>query len=348
MSARQIWQPLYPGLRQLLDPEYVAFHDRHLRFIQPVEAKVWDRSARGVPSITVQGSPSVSVGNMKDIELPHCQLRVFEPVLQTIEASYAALLWFHGGGWVSGDLESENDFCAYLCQTAQCVVISVAYRLAPECPYPAAAEDAVEALTWLIKEATKPTRFNIDITRIAIGGHGAGGNLAAVLVMEAACLYRSFKPRFQLLILPIIDNCASPGRGWINIHAPWLTPARALWQRSMYLPRGIDPESVREDWQTSPNLAPTKLLAKNPQTWIAVAEHDLLATEAMSFAHQLRQANVQADVKIYEGSTHLLLDLNGVLMKGRQMMWDAAYVLGKAFRPQQYNPWPSPSSIESV
>lgn len=111
----------------------------------------------------------------------------------------------------------------------------------------------------------------------------------------------------------------------------------------MYRPNdGIVRVLSREDWQISPNLAPPKLLAKNPSTLIAVAEHDLLATEALGYAQLLRQANVQVDVKVYAGSTHSILALNGVLQKGKELMWDAASVLSRAFRPQYFAPLPSP------
>lgn len=164
-----------------------------------------------------------------------------------------------------------------------------------------------------------------------------------MLLLEAACLFQPFKPILQLLVVPVIDNKATPGNGWANIYAPWLTPERMLWYRRMYLPNdGIVREPAREDWQISPNLAPPKLLSKLPPTWIAVSEHDLLATEALEYAQQLRQAKVQTDVKIYPGSTHSILALNGVLSKGRELMQDAASVLSKAFRPQYFASWPSP------
>lgn len=147
----------------------------------------------------------------------------------------------------------------------------------------------------------------------------------------------------QLLVVPVIDNKAEPGNGWTNIYAPWLTPDRMLWYRKMYLPNdGITRDLSREDWQISPNMAPPKLLSRCPPTWIAVSEHDLLATEALAYAQQLQEAKVQADVKVYQGSTHSILSLNGVLSKGRELMKDAASVLSRAFRPQYFVPWPSP------
>lgn len=135
----------------------------------------------------------------------------------------------------------------------------------------------------------------------------SGGNIAAVLVLEAACMFPDFKPMFLLLIVPVIDNNAVPGNGWTNLNAPWLTPARMLWYREMYI-RG---DHGREKWQLSPNLAPKSLLARCPRTWIAVSEHDLLCTEGMLFAQKLRESGVHADTNLYKGSTHSILALNG-------------------------------------
>lgn len=191
---------------------------------------------------------------------------------------------------------------------------------------------------WLFREA--PKYYNIDTSRVAIGGTSAGGNLAAVLAIEAACLFQQFKPVYLLLIVPVIDNTATPGNGWYNLNAPWLTPQRMLWYRRMYLPNGHGRDAIfgREDWQVSPSLASSKLLSKCPPTWIAVAEHDLLATEALAFSNQLRAAGVQTAVKVYRGSTHSILALNGVLNKGRELMLDAALQLNGAFWPIVLDP----------
>lgn len=168
----------------------------------------------------------------------------------------------------------------------------------------------------------------------------------------------------MLLIVPVIDNNALPGKGWINLNAPWLTPERMLWYRKMY----IQGDDGREDWQLSPNLAPKRLLARCPRTWIAVSEHDLLCTEGLLFAQKLRENGVQAESSVYQGSTHSILALNGqfqhsfdyktvdkraniprvrhfttyhisvlippsVLAKGRELMRDAAKVLNEVFHP---------------
>ncbi|CAK1358415.1 AB hydrolase superfamily protein [Cercospora beticola] len=334
-----VYQPLHPSLRGLLDPEYVAFHDTCLQYLIPEEQLKWDTSTRSRLPTLASPSAELKVGQKRDIQLEHCAVRVFVPESSQHVPRYPVLLWFHSGGWVSGGLDSENDFLTYVCQTSQCIVITVDYRLAPEHPYPAAAEDALEALTWLRKEAAK--YYPVDLERVAIGGHSTGGNLAAVLVLEAACLFPSFKPVLMLLIVPVIDNTATPGNGWYNLNAPWLTHSRLLWYRSMYLPEGPSHEddySTREKWQISPNLAPSKVLSKCPRTWIAVAEYDLLATETLAFSSQLRASGVEASVKMYNGSTHGILALNGILSKGRELMLDAVQALNEVFWPVRMDP----------
>ncbi|EGP84385.1 uncharacterized protein MYCGRDRAFT_47934 [Zymoseptoria tritici IPO323] len=308
-----LYQPIDPALRPLLDPEYVAFHERYMQYVVPDEMLAWDGSARTLSSIPYGGSTPVKVGRMVDIKLEHCSVRVFVPMLKPSykDTKLPALLWLHGGNWATGDLSSENDFCTQICQTSQCVVVTVDYRLAPENPYPALAEDAIEAFQWLFKHAVP--QFGIDADRVAVGGHSTGANLAAAAVLEAACLFPSLKPCLQLLILPVIDNTALPGQGWTsNLNAPWMTPSRLLYFRAMYL----QGNHRREDWQISPHLAQSKILKRAPRAWIAVAQFDLLAAEGMKYAQVLKAAKVNAEVKMYEGSTHSLFELNGMSQGG--------------------------------
>jgi acetyl esterase/lipase len=116
----------------------------------------------------------------------------------------------------------------------------------------------------------------------------------------------------------VVDNTALPGYGWSsNFNAPWMTPNRLFYYREMYL-RG---DHRREDWQTSPNLAPKKVLSKAPRAWIAVAEFDLLAAEGVAYAKILQAAGVKAEVKTYFGATHSLFELNGEYMNQRESPW---------------------------
>ena len=123
MASPPIYQPIHPSLRPLLDPEYVVYHDKYMQYILPDDQKKWDGSARTAPSLPPGGSPLTPVKQTVDIQLQNCRLRLFIPEMRTDEdqienAKLPTLLWFHGGGWAIGGLDSENDFCSYICQSA--------------------------------------------------------------------------------------------------------------------------------------------------------------------------------------------------------------------------------------
>lgn len=333
MPPRQIHQPIHPTIRPLLDPKYVTFHDTHFQYLLPDDQKPWDGSARlGNALLPRTENPPVPVGSVRNITLPSYHdlpLRIFTPSSQRPAAGWPVFLWLHGGGWVVGDVSHNNDLCALICQRAGCVVVTVGYRLAPEFPYPAAFEDSVYALRWVSGEEGGRELGGVDVSRVAVGGLSAGGQLAASLALEASRLEMPVKLAFQLLIVPVIDSTATTETIWAkNQHAPWLTPARMTWYRGLYFGEE-EGEKVRE-WQASPNFAPVGLLAKSPRTWIAVGEQDLLAPEAEAYGKQLGEAWEQEEVegevvvKSYEGSTHSILALNGVLAKGKQLLEDAA------------------------
>jgi acetyl esterase/lipase len=121
-----------------------------------------------------------------------------------------------------------------------------------------------------------------------------------------------------------------------NRNAPWLTPTRMLWYRDMYLPHIPD----RSTWPASPNLAPEELLKKLPRAWIATAECDLLASEALVFAQKLEDLGVSVERYVVEGGTHSCLALNGVLEKGRMLVEEAVEVVRRALGDKsQCNLW---------
>jgi acetyl esterase/lipase len=314
---RPIHQPIHPDVRSLLDPEYVSFHDEYFQYLVPDDQKTWDGSAReGIKDMPPTGSEPVKVGTIRDLQVGKFEVRVFTPDVERPSRGWPVFLWFHGGGWAVGDISSGNDLCALICKHAACVVVTVGYRLAPEHPFPAAFEDSVEALKWLCSDEGA-TELAIDPTSIAIGGTSAGAQLAASVSLQAAILTPPFKIAFQLLVVPVIDNTATVSTVWAaKKNAPWLTPARMTWYRRMYF---VDEKSA-EMWEASPNKAPASLLAQSPRTWIAVAEQDLLAPEALLFAEQLDEAwksaghdDKEVVLKSYEGSTHSILAMSGRL-----------------------------------
>ncbi|KAL3452040.1 Alpha/Beta hydrolase protein [Aspergillus insuetus] len=333
--SRHVHQSIHPSIRPLLDPEYIAFHDTYFQYLLPDEDQPWDSCTRTAsrpwPST---GQPHTRVGSIKDIPLTNFPIRIFTPTAPKPADGYPVFIWFHGGGWAVGGLDDGNDLCTMVCQIAKCVVVTVGYRLAPENPYPAAVEDAVSALQW-VASPEGSSQLNIDASQIAIGGTSAGGNIAAVLSLKASQLCPPIAIRAQILIVPVIDNTATVETIWKeNRHAPLLTPMRMEWYRAMYIPNAFN----ALNWDASPNLAPVELLAKSPRTWIAVAGQDLVAPEAVLYAQQVERAwkdegiqGSDVSVKVYEGATHSILSMAGVLSQGAQLLRDCAEVVATAF-----------------
>ena len=218
------------------------------------------------------------------------------------------------GGWVLGDLSSENNLLTFLCQHAHVAVVSVNYRHAPEFPYPAAHDDALAALEW-VASAAGSAELGTDRLRIALGGSSAGANLALSTSLRAARLSSPIPLVFQLVTIPVCDNTAAAGEGpWaLAPHAPWLTAARMTWYRDMYFATQED----AAEWKASPGLAPAEVLAGAPRTWVAISECDLLAEEARRLVARLTQAGVDVEAVVYEGSTHSILSLDAQVARCR-------------------------------
>ena len=116
-ELRTSYQPIHPSLRPLLDPEYAAFHDKHLQYVVPSEAEAWDPDSRSKPSpLALGGQRLVEVGSIHDRDLGDFQIRVFTPKGDAPASGWPVLIWFHGGGWVMGGLSSENGFLSHVCK----------------------------------------------------------------------------------------------------------------------------------------------------------------------------------------------------------------------------------------
>ncbi|KAL4722452.1 hypothetical protein ACLX1H_010807 [Fusarium chlamydosporum] len=304
-TNRKIWQPLHPAIRDRLDPQYVAYHDAHLQYIEPDEIKEWDGSTRTKRvSLPPGGTKPIPVGSIDDYHVGRFRVRVYTPTGQCDERGWPVLIWFHGGGWAVGGLNNGTDLCCWACERARCVVVSVDYGLAPENPFPAAVEDSIDAVRWV---ASSPAELkNIDLRRISISGTSSGANLAIVAALSASnpevvlptarsSLTNTIAhpPVSLLLIIPVVDNTATVEGVWKpNAEtAPWLTPSRMEWYRKLYFTQ----DDHRSRWDASPNLAPDRLLRNLPKTWMAVAEMDVLAPEAMTFSQHLKDLEVDVE-----------------------------------------------------
>lgn len=305
-AERTIFQPLHPSVRSLLDPQYVAFHDEYVQYVEPEQLKPWTPSNRTRYTWPYAGSPVVEVGSIKDIRpCGDFDIRVFSPSGEPPSGGFPLVIWFHGGGFAGGNIDSDNDFCSLACRDVGCVVANVDYRLAPENPFPAAVDDVAAVLQWVSTDEGA-AELNIDRLKIAIAGSSAGGNLAAVGALMA--LELSIPIALQVLVVPVTDNTATLETSWSSYpHAPWLTGPRMTFYRNLYL----QDKEMSRNWKASPIFAPKELLSRLPKTWIAIAGQDMLSTEGLAYAHLLEELGVPTQITSYEGMPHGMMALNG-------------------------------------
>jgi acetyl esterase/lipase len=328
--------PLHPDILPRLDEEYISFYNEHLANTLGVYQRPWTPSIRDEPP-QPGGSDPIPVGSIRDVQLTSCRARVFTPEGDAPPAGWPVIVYFHGGGWVLGSINTENAFATNLCSRSKVVVFSVDYRLAPENPYPAAVHDAWDALLWVHTNGAK--ELGVDISRIAIGGSSSGGNLASIIAHKAVQASPPISLIFQMLIVPVIDNTASPDSSpdnqypsWVeNKYTPSLVPEKMLWFRKQYLPNEAD----RTKWDASPIFAPEDSFKKVPNAWIGVCELDLLRDEGIRYGEVLRKFGKEVEIKVYEKSPHPIMANDKYVSKGRQLISDACEALSKAAYPSQ-------------
>lgn len=239
-------------------------------------------------------------------------VRIYSPQSST---PLPVLVYFHGGGWVLGDLDAADNICRLLARDAKCVVVSVDYRLAPEHKFPAAVEDAFAATAWCAANAAV---INGEPTRIAVGGDSAGGNLAAAVALMAR---DKGSPAIvhQLLIYPVTcygfetESYRLYGQGGYG-----LSHDEMVWFWHHYLSSGEDGQNP----YASPLLADS--LSNLPPALIITAECDVLRDEAEAYGARLQEAGVPVWLKQYAGMIHSFVGWASVLDAGKQAIADIA------------------------
>lgn len=281
-----------------------------------------DRAAHADAMAELAG-PLQEVARVQDRTIPGpaqpIPIRVYWPVTAR---NLPALIYFHGGGWVIGNLDSVDRSCRALANASGCVLISVDYRLAPEHRFPAAVEDADAAVRYVAEHAAE---FDIDPNRIAVGGDSAGGNLATV-----ACLIARDRGgphiAFQLLVYPVTDYEDSRPSMQEFAQGYLLTRPAMDYFWVHYLPR---PEEGRH-----PHASPMRAesLAGLPPAMLITAECDPIRDQGEAYAERLREAGIPVSVKRYEGAIHVFFNLAGVIDSGKQAIADAGDALRTALR----------------
>lgn len=237
-------------------------------------------------------------------------LRLYRPF--GAEAVPSALVYFHGGGWTVGSIDTHDKVCRRIAARSNCAVVSVDYRLAPEHPMPAQAEDALGALDWI---ASNGAQLRIDESRLAVGGDSAGGNLSAVCAL--AWRDRPVPLRGQVLLYPSLDLRPSekyPSR-MRNAGIPPLTHDVLSWFLANCLPDPQrDPEglaTITADWRVSPAATPD--LTGSISTLLLLADADPLLDEGRRFADRLEAAGVDVTRRTFPGMIHGFMEMAGVL-----------------------------------
>jgi acetyl esterase len=230
-------------------------------------------------------------------------LRVYRPAGVPAATALPAYVYFHGGGWVIGDLETHDVLCRQLTAASGASVISVDYRLAPEHKFPAAADDAWAATRWVVAHAGE---LGLDATRLAVGGDSAGGNLAAVVALMAR---DAGAPAIalQVLIYPVTDVMRESRSYEDFAEGYMLTRDGMRWFIAHYLTSKGD----ARDWRVSPLRAPA--LAGLPPALIVTAGNDPLRDEGEMYAGRLRDAGVMVDYVCYGGMIHGFVGMGKLL-----------------------------------
>ena len=270
--------------------------------LAPVEARAFYRERR---TFTQPDPPQVA--SVRDLQAPGpagpIPLRSYRPAGAPADAVLPVLVYYHGGGWVIGDLDTHDVLCRQLCNLSGCAVVAVDYRMGPEHRFPAAVDDALAATRWVRSQARE---LKLDPARLAVGGDSAGGNLAAVVALAARDT-GDLPIVFQLLIYPATDQ----RRGWpshaANGQGYLLTRESMDYYHDHYI---ADPAQDL-DWRASPLLHANH--AKLPPAFVVTAGYDPLRDEGLQYAHKLSEAGNRAALVNFERQIHGFITMGRVI-----------------------------------
>ena len=244
-------------------------------------------------------------------------LRMYRP---TAGGVHPVLVYFHGGGWTIGDLDTHDVLCRQLCRAAGAAVVSVDYRMGPEHRFPAAVDDCLAATRWLQREGAA---LGLDSARLAVGGDSAGGNLAAVVALAMRDAGDA-APAFQLLIYPATDMRAVAPSHTSNGQGYLLTADSVAYYRGQY----IAEPAQWSDWRASPLLATD--LSRLPPALVLTAGFDPLRDEGRQYADALSAAGNRVQYVCFERQVHGFITMSKVIDEARTAVALCGAVLREA------------------
>ncbi|WP_406945936.1 alpha/beta hydrolase [Halobacillus sp. SY10] len=274
--------------------------------LTPKQSREYYKVARGYFKDMSVGGVAVDDSSFQGRSGNEVPVKIYTP---EGEGPFPVLVYFHGGGWVFGDVDSSDNVCRYFSRHAQTVVASVDYRLAPEHKYPAAFHDALDAVTWVANEAHQ---WNIDLKRLAVGGESSGGNLAA-----ASAIYfrddEEIEISHQFLITPVLDYNFDTESYRAN-YTYNLTNEKMKWFFQHYLKEEEDGRDVF--------VSPLRIqnMAELPSTLMVTAEYDPLREEAFVYADRLQATGVSVNHFHFEDLVHSFINMAGVVDRSAEAL----------------------------
>ncbi|MFG6116031.1 alpha/beta hydrolase [Halobacillus sp. MO56] len=304
-----------------LDPQAKFLLEQMEAAGEPPMHELSPEEARAAMDFSPLAGEPVEVAKVENRTIPSpagdIPIRIYTPEGQ---GPFPALVFYHGGGWVIGDLDMVDVPCRLIANQSNCVVVSVDYRLAPEHKFPAAADDAYAVAQWTVE---KGASIEVDSKRVAVGGDSAGGNLAAVVALMAHDR-RDFSLAYQMLIYPVTHYSYDTASYQENADGYLLTKDSMEWFWDHYL--------RTEDDGRHPYASP--LLAEDlsglPPALVVTAEFDPLRDEGEAYARRLEEAGVAVERKRYDGMIHGFFWMPAALEQGKQCINQASAALKRA------------------
>ena len=312
---------LHPQTRALLD----LIESRQIpptHTLSVADARAYYRDRRSV----TQPAPA-EVAQVHELQAggPHgsIPLRLYRPLGSAETETLPVLVYYHGGGWTIGDLDTHDSLCRELANGAGCAVISIDYRMGPEHRFPAAVDDCLAATRWVHANAEA---LHLDAARLAVGGDSAGGNLAAVISI-AARESGDLPIAFQLLIYPATDQHRTAASHAENAQGYLLTTDTMDYFTGHY----IADAAQYEDWRASPLLHEN--LANLPPALVLTAGFDPLRDEGKAYAERLTAAGNQASYVCFDRQIHGFITMGRLIDEANTAVGLCAAELRRALRP---------------
>jgi acetyl esterase len=294
----------------------------YTNLLPPEQARAENR--RGAEAVTAH--PPIPMTKVESVEIPSqagiVPARFYVPGGPTDRPS-PLLVYFHGGGWVIGDLDTHDGICRFLAAAAGTTVLSIDYRLSPEHPFPAAVDDSWAGFAWAVENAAA---LGVDPARIAVGGDSAGGNLAAVVSLLARGAGGAM-PAMQLLIYPVTDSAGEMPSRRHFADGFMLTKGDMDLFEGHYLPPGSDSHDPRVSIYEIADLSGL------PPAYVATAGFDPLRDEGEAYALRMREAGVRVALRRHPGLIHGFANDTAISRTARGAMLEAAGALRMGLAP---------------